>query len=85
VIFGVRQIEARRAALVERCTGLRASLQAAGAPLGARLVAADRLVSTIRSHPLVFSAAATALTAIGRRILPAWLARGFLVYSLLRR
>jgi hypothetical protein len=49
LIFGARRLAQRRRALVERSGTLRRALLAAGTPVAARAVAADRLVTAVRA------------------------------------
>ena len=85
MIFGLRTLAERRRGLVERCTELRGEIVAAGVPLGTRLAAADRVIASIREHPLVATFAGAVVAGVLPRVLPAWLSRALLLYSVLRR
>ncbi|HET7366165.1 MAG TPA: hypothetical protein VFJ70_21525 [Burkholderiales bacterium] len=57
MIFGERELARRRVALVERSAAVRRSLATHGAPFFDKAVAADRLITTVRSWlPWVTSA-----------------------------
>ena len=85
MIFGLRELEVRRAGLVGRCAELRAAISAAAAPIGAKLAAADRVFTAVRVHPIVATVAAGAIAGLVPRLLPSWLTRVLLLYSLLKR
>ena len=85
MIFGARELRRRRIGLVARCSEQRASIAAAAGPLAAKAAAADRVFTTARSHPLIATLAAGALAGLVPRVLPPWLTRVWLLYSLVRR
>lgn len=70
--------------LVERSAAERAAIAAAVSPLARGVAAIDRIVGSVRAHPILAVAAAGAV-ALGRTRLLDWVARGAAIYSLLRR
>lgn len=85
MIFGARELRRRRIELVERCSEKRDSIAAAAGPLTAKAVAVDRVLTTVRVHPIIATLAAGALAGLVPRVLPSWLTRAWLLYSLIRR
>ena len=85
MIFGSRELQRRRAALVERCAERRASIAATAGPIAAKAAAADRIFTAVREHPVVVTLAAGAVAGLVPRLLPPWLTRALLLYSVLRR
>jgi len=85
VIFGARELARRRIGLMAQCSAQRASIAAAAVPLAAKAGALDRLLTTVRVHPLIATLAAGALGGLIPRVIPPWLTRLWLLYSLLRR
>jgi hypothetical protein len=85
VIFGARELQRRRIGLAARCSAQRASIAAAAGPLAAKARAVDRILTTVRVHPIVATLAAGAVAGLVPRILPAWLTRVLLLYSFARR
>jgi hypothetical protein len=85
VIFGARELQRRRIGLVARCSSQRASIAAAAGPLAVKAAAADRVLTTVRVHPIIATLAAGALAGLVPRVLPPWLTRVWLLYSLVRR
>jgi hypothetical protein len=85
VIFGARELQRRRIGLAARCSAQRASIAAAAGPLTAKAGAVDRILTTVRVHPIVATLAAGAVAGLVPRILPPWLTRVLLLYSLARR
>ena len=85
MIFGARELQRRRIGLVARCSAQRASFAAAAGPLAAKAAAADRVLTAIRVHPMIATLAAGALAGLVPRVLPPWLTRAWLLYSLVRR
>lgn len=85
MIFGARELQRRRIALVARCSAQRDSIAAAAEPLTAKAAAVDRILGAVRLHPLVATLAAGALAGLVPRVLPLWLTRLLLLYSVLRR
>lgn len=75
----------RRGALVARSAEQRARISLQLAPVARVAGIADRVVSTVRAHPLAFALAAAFLVLRGRRSLLGVLARALPFYSLLRR
>ena len=85
MIFGARELQRRRIGLVARCSSQRASIAAAAGPLAVKAAAADRVLTTVRVHPIIATLAAGALAGLVPRVLPPWLTRVWLLYSLVRR
>ena len=85
MIFGARELQRRRIGLAARCSAQRASIATAAGPLTAKAAAVDRILTTVRVHPIVATLAAGAVAGLVPRILPAWLTRVLLLYSLARR
>ena len=85
MIFGARELQRRRIGLVARCSSQRAAIAAAAGPLAAKAVAADRVLTAVRVHPIIATLAAGALAGLVPRVLPPWLTRVLLLYSLVRR
>jgi hypothetical protein len=84
MIGRLRELEVRRMVLVERSAAERAAIAAAVSPLARGVAAIDRIVGSVRAHPILAVAAAGAV-ALGRTRLLDWVARGAAIYSLLRR
>jgi hypothetical protein len=85
MIGRLRELEVRRMALVERSAAERAAIAAAVSPLARGVAAVDRIVGSVRAHPILAIAAAGAVVLGRRGRLVDWVARGAAVYSLLRR
>jgi len=85
MIFGNRELRARRALLVERCAAQRAAIDATVQPLAAKAAAGDRILTAVRVHPIALTLAAGAIAGLIPRLLPGWLTRVLLVFSFLRR
>ena len=85
MIFGARELERRRIGLVDQCSARRAAVAASVVPLAARAGAVDRVLTTVRTHPIIATLAAGALAGLVPRVLPPWLTRLWLLYSLVRR
>jgi hypothetical protein len=85
VIFWARELQRRRIGLMARCSAQRASIAAAAGPLAAKAAAADRVLTAVRVHPVIATMAAGALAGLVPRVLPPWLTRVWLLYSLVRR
>lgn len=85
MIFGARELERRRIGLVEQCSAQRAAVAASAAPLTAKAGALDGVLTTVRVHPILATLAAAALGGLIPRVIPPWLTRLWLLYSLLRR
>lgn len=81
----LRALALRRGALVARSAEQRARISSQLAPAARVAGIADRVVSTVRGHPLPFALAAAFLFLRGRRSLLGVLARALPLYSLLRR
>jgi len=85
VIYGARELRRRRIGLVEQCSAQRAAVAAAAVPLTAKAAGLDRVLTTVRVHPILAALAAGALGGLVPRVIPPWLTRLWLLYSLLRR
>ena len=85
MIFGARELQRRRIGLVEQCAAQRAAVAASVVPLTAKAGAVDRLLTTVRVHPIIATLAAGAVGGLLPRIIPPWLTRLWLLYSLLKR
>jgi hypothetical protein len=85
VIFGARELQRRRIGLAARCSAQRASIAAAAGPLAAKAAAADRVLTAVRVHPIIATMAAGALAGLVPRVLPPWLTKLWVLYSLVRR
>ncbi|HJY78065.1 MAG TPA: hypothetical protein VKE95_15620 [Burkholderiales bacterium] len=85
MIFGARELRRRRIGLVEQCAAQRAAVAASVVPLTARAGAVDRVLTTVRGHPILAALAAGAVGGLLPRFIPPWLTRLWLLYSLLRR
>jgi len=85
MIGRLRELDLRRMLLVERSGAERAALGTAAAPLVRRLAAVDRVVASVRAHPVLAAAAVGAVALLGPRRLLAWVARAAALYSLLAR
>jgi hypothetical protein len=75
----------RRQELVERSATQRSALIAAVEPLMSKAVVLDRLVGSVRSHPLVTGLVAGAVALVGARKLFAMTSRLLTLYMLFRR
>jgi hypothetical protein len=80
-----RALQNRREALVLRSTLQRLRISVQMAPAARRLAAADRVVATLRAHPVAAGVALTGLALIGPRALFRWAMRVAPIYSLLPR
>lgn len=85
MIFGNRELRERRHLLVERCAAQRSAIAAVVEPLGLKAAAADRVLTAVRVHPIVLTAAAGVIAGLIPRLLPPWLTRVLLVFSFLKR
>jgi hypothetical protein len=85
MIGRLRELELRRSLLVARSDAQRAALAVAVIPLARPLVAFDRVVAAVRSHPVLAGLAVGGLALLGRNRLLAWAARAALALSVLRR
>ena len=85
MIFGARELQRRRIGLVEQCAAQRAAVAASVVPLTVKAGALDRVLSTVRGHPIIATLAAGAVGGLLPRFIPPWLTRLWLLYSLLRR
>jgi hypothetical protein len=81
----LRELQDRRRALVVRSAFQRLRISAQLAPTARRLAAADRVVATLRAHPVAAGIALTGLALIGPRRLFRWAMRIAPIYSLLVR
>ena len=80
-----RALEDRRHALVLRSTLQRLRISVQMAPAARRLAAVDRVVATLRAHPVAAGVLLTGLALIGPRVLFRWAMRIAPVYSLFAR
>jgi hypothetical protein len=85
VIFGARELARRRIGLVAQCSAQRDAIAAAAIPLSEKAGAVDRVLTIVRAHPIIATLAAGALAGLVPRVLPPWLTKLWLLYSLLRR
>ena len=85
MIFGARELQRRRIGLVEQCSAQRAAVAAAAIPLTEKAAAVDRVLTTVRAHPIIATLAVGALAGLVPRVLPPWLTKLWLLYSLVRR
>ena len=85
MIFGARELRRRRIGLVEQCAAQRAAVAASAVPLTAKAAAVDGVLTTVRGHPVLATLVAGAVGGLLPRVIPPWLTRVWLVYSLLRR
>jgi hypothetical protein len=85
MIGDLRELQRRRVELVERSTALRAGLIDAAVPLVQKAATADRIVTALRSHPLVTAVAVGAVAVVGTRSLLPWLTRALTLFALLKR
>ena len=75
----------RREALALRSAALREQVVADAADIAPRLRAADRVVTTLRAHPVLTGIAMTGVMFLGSRAFLRWAARILPIYSVLRR
>ena len=85
MIGDLRELQRRRAELVERSTALRAALLLAASPIVQKAATADRIVAALRKHPLFTAVAVGAVAVVGTRSLAPWLTRVLTLYTLLKR
>jgi 3-dehydroquinate dehydratase len=85
VIGDLRELQQRRAELVERSTALRAALFEAAVPIVQKAASADRVVTALRNHPVVTAVAVGAVAIMGTRSLLPWLTRALTLFALLKR
>jgi hypothetical protein len=81
----MRELGERRRALILRSVVQRARLSIQMAPAARRLAAADRVVATLRTHPVATGLALTGLALLGPSKLFGWAIRIAPIYSLLAR
>lgn len=84
MIGDLRELQRRRAALVERSTELRAALVRDAAPIVQKAAGADRVVAVLRRYPVITAVAAGVVAVAGRKVLP-WLTRALTLYALLKQ
>jgi len=84
LIGDLRELQRRRAALVERSGELRAGLVRDAAPIIQKAAGADRVVAALRRYPVVTAVAVGVVAVAGRKLLP-WLTRALTLYALLKR
>jgi hypothetical protein len=85
MIGHLRELQRRRAELIERSTASRAGLLNAAAPIVHKAATADRVVTALRKYPLITAVAAGAVAVAGARGLVPLLTRGLTLYALLKR
>ena len=85
MIFGAGVLAQRRAEALERCASLRASIAADAAPVAAKAQLVDRIVTTVRAHPVLAMLTMGAVGGLLPRLLPSWIARALILYSILRK
>lgn len=85
MIGDLRELQRRRAELVERSTALRAALLNAAAPIVHKAATADRVVTALRKYPVITAVAACAVAVVGARGLLPLLTRALTLYALLKR
>jgi hypothetical protein len=81
----IRDLAARREALVARSAAQRQAILAAAEPLLRKAGAADRLYSRVRSHPLMVAVIGITVVALGTRKLLSLATRAMAIYALFRR
>jgi hypothetical protein len=79
------ELQDRREALVLRSTLQRLRISVQMAPAARRLAAVDRVLATLRAHPIAAGVALTGLALIGPRALFRWAMRVAPIYSLFGR
>jgi hypothetical protein len=75
----------RRQELVERSTAQRAALIASSAPLLEKAATLDRIVESVRRHPVISGAVVGAVVLMGSRRFFDLATRALTLYALLRR
>ena len=75
----------RRQELVERSRSQRAALVANAQPLLEKAATLDRIVESVRRHPLIAGAAVAAVVLLGSRRLMDLATRALTLYALIRR
>jgi hypothetical protein len=80
-----RELQRRRAELVGRSAALRAALARAAGPIVQKAATADRVIASVRKHPLVSAVAVGAVAFAGARSLLPWLTRALTLFALLKR
>jgi len=85
MIGDLRELQRRRAELIERSTALRAALLEAATPIAQKAATADRIVTALRKHPVVTAVAVGAVAVVGTRSLVPWLTRAVTLFALLKR
>jgi hypothetical protein len=80
-----RALQQRRETLVLRSTLQRLRIAVQIAPAARRLAAVDRVVATLRAHPVAAGAVLAGLALIGPRMLFRWAMRVAPIYSLIAR
>jgi hypothetical protein len=85
MIGDLRELERRRAELIERSTALRAALVHTATPIVQKAATVDRVVATLRKYPVISAVTAGAVAVVGARSLLPWLTRALTLYALLKR
>jgi type II secretory pathway component PulF len=85
MIGDLRELQRRRAELVERSAALRAALVHAATPIVQKAATADRIVAALRKYPLITAVMAAAAAVVGTRSLLPWVTRALTLYALLKR
>jgi hypothetical protein len=85
VIGDLRELQRRRARLVERSTELREGLLRDAEPIVRKAASVDRVVSALRRYPIVTAVAAGVVAVAGTRSILPWLTRGLTLYALLKK
>jgi type II secretory pathway component PulF len=85
VIGDLRELQRRRAALVERSSELRAGLVRDAAPILQKAASADRVICALRRYPIVTAVAAGVVAVVGTSSILPWLTRALTLYTLLKK
>jgi hypothetical protein len=85
MIGDLRELQRRRAELIERSTALRVGLLKEAAPIVHKAAAADRVVTALRKYPLLIALATGVVAVVGARSLLPLLTRALTLYALLKR
>jgi hypothetical protein len=85
MIGDLRELQRRRAELVERSTALRAALVREATPIVQKAATADRVLTALRKYPLITAVAVGVVAVAGARNLLPWLTRALTLYALLKR
>jgi hypothetical protein len=85
MISMIRTLEGRREALVVRALIQRERLSAQWAPAARRLAATDRVVTALRTHPVMTGLAVAGVALMGPGALWRWVVRIGSLYALVAR